>query len=91
VTGSKHARQRRENETNSIPTSAKQLSHPPKETDVFKPPPFSHHLTVRGNLSQKSLAGIVKRDDVVMDSEYLETIFIAVPRFTPSENNYIHT
>jgi len=34
----------------------------------------------RGNLSQKSLSGIVKREDVVLDSEYLETIFIAVPR-----------
>jgi V-type H+-transporting ATPase subunit C len=33
-----------------------------------------------GNLSQKSLSGIVKHEDVVLDSEYLETIFIAVPR-----------
>ena len=38
-------------------------------------------LIVRGNLSQKSLSGIVKREDVVLDSEYLETVFVAVPRY----------
>lgn len=38
-------------------------------------------LMSRGNLSQKSLSGIVKRENVVLDSEYLETIFIAVPQY----------
>jgi len=40
-------------------------------------------LIIRGNLSQKSLSGVVKREHVVLDSEYLETIFIAIPRFFP--------
>ncbi|KAJ2450571.1 Vacuolar ATP synthase subunit C [Coemansia sp. RSA 2336] len=33
-----------------------------------------------GNLSVKSLNGIVKRSDCVADSEYLQTLFVAVPR-----------
>lgn len=32
-----------------------------------------------GNLSQKSLAGIVKKEHIVPQSDYLSTIFIAVP------------
>ncbi|KAG7529029.1 hypothetical protein FFLO_05822 [Filobasidium floriforme] len=32
-----------------------------------------------GNLSTKSLVGIVSKEDVVVDSEYLETLLVAVP------------
>jgi len=38
-------------------------------------------LKLRGNLSQKSLSGVVRRENVVLDSEYLETIFLAVPGY----------
>lgn len=34
----------------------------------------------RGNLSTKSLVGVVNKEDVVVDSEYLETLFVAVPK-----------
>ncbi|OLL25557.1 V-type proton ATPase subunit C [Neolecta irregularis DAH-3] len=33
-----------------------------------------------GNLSQRSLAGMVKEDDFVTNSEYLETMLVAVPK-----------
>lgn len=32
-----------------------------------------------GNLAQKSLNSIVGQDDVLQESEYLETVFVAVP------------
>jgi V-type H+-transporting ATPase subunit C len=38
-------------------------------------------------LSQKSLSGIVKRENVILDSEYLETIVIAVPRYPVQYTN----
>jgi len=44
-------------------------------------------LNWRGNLSQKSLSGVVRRENVVLDSEYLETIFIAVPRYFSHESS----
>jgi hypothetical protein len=34
-----------------------------------------------GNLSQKSLLGIVKHTDLVEGSEFLETLFVAVPKY----------
>jgi hypothetical protein len=34
----------------------------------------------RGNLSTRSLVGVVKKEDVVQDSEYLETLIVAVPK-----------
>lgn len=33
-----------------------------------------------GNLSVKSLNDIVKREDCIMDSDYLQTVFVAVPK-----------
>ncbi|KAJ1834983.1 Vacuolar ATP synthase subunit C [Coemansia sp. RSA 2706] len=43
-----------------------------------------------GNLSVKSLNGIVKRDDCVPGSDYLQTLFVAVPRNLTKEwrNSY---
>ncbi|KAJ1731942.1 Vacuolar ATP synthase subunit C [Coemansia biformis] len=38
-----------------------------------------------GNLSVKSLNDIVKRSDCVTDSEYLQTVFVAVPRTATRE------
>ncbi|KAJ9105479.1 hypothetical protein QFC21_001850 [Naganishia friedmannii] len=32
-----------------------------------------------GNLSTRSLVGVVKKEDIVLDSEYLETLIVAVP------------
>jgi V-type H+-transporting ATPase subunit C len=32
-------------------------------------------------LSTKSLVGIVSKEDVVVDSEYLETLLVAVPKY----------
>jgi len=49
--------------------------------------PFLIILNWRGNLSQKSLSGVVRRENVVLDSEYLETIFIAVPRYFSHESS----
>ncbi len=33
-----------------------------------------------GNLSSRSLVDVVKKEDVVQDSEYLETLMVAVPK-----------
>jgi V-type H+-transporting ATPase subunit C len=33
-----------------------------------------------GNLSQKSLSDIVSKDDFIWDSEYLQTVLVAVPK-----------
>lgn len=38
----------------------------------------------RGNLSVRSLADVVKKDDFVRDSEYLETLLVAVPKLVSS-------
>jgi hypothetical protein len=35
---------------------------------------------IRGNLAVRSLAGVVKKDDCVLGSEYMQSIFVAVPR-----------
>ena len=49
-------------------------------------PPFDAHrphlvvIIGSGNLSTKSLVGIVSKEHVVVDSEYLETLFVAVPK-----------
>lgn len=34
----------------------------------------------RGNLSTRALADVVSSEDFVQDSEYLETVLVAVPR-----------
>src|SRR5579862_3705833 len=77
VIGSQHPGQRCQKQTNTTFACPIKLSKSTEKTDVRFIPT---ELTYRGNLSQKSLSGIVKREDVVLDSEYLETIFIAVPR-----------
>jgi len=33
-----------------------------------------------GNLSQKSLLGVVNKADIVENSEFLETLLVAVPK-----------
>jgi V-type H+-transporting ATPase subunit C len=35
----------------------------------------------RGNLSVRSLADVVSKDDFIRDSEYIETLLVAVPRY----------
>jgi V-type H+-transporting ATPase subunit C len=35
----------------------------------------------RGNLSVRSLADVVSKDDFIQDSEYMETLLVAVPRY----------
>jgi V-type H+-transporting ATPase subunit C len=35
----------------------------------------------RGNLSVRSLADIVSEDDILQDSEYMQSILVAVPRY----------
>lgn len=35
----------------------------------------------RGNLSIRSLAEIVKKEHFIQDSEYLQTVLVAVPKF----------
>jgi len=42
-----------------------------------------------GNLSAKSLFGIVSKDDLVTDSEYLETLLVAVPN--PLERDWLRS
>ncbi len=44
------------------------------------------HLTFlsSGNLSVKSLADIVHKEDFVEDSEYLETLVVAIPKYNLS-------
>jgi V-type H+-transporting ATPase subunit C len=42
----------------------------------------------RGNLSTKSLVGIVSKEDVVVDSEYLETLLVAVPKYVGPASMY---
>lgn len=37
-------------------------------------------LTSRGNLSQRSLLDVVNRTDMVENSEFLETLLVAVPK-----------
>ncbi|KAJ9122050.1 hypothetical protein QFC24_004277 [Naganishia onofrii] len=39
-----------------------------------------------GNLSTRSLVGVVKKEDIVLDSEYLETLIVAVPKFWSLSN-----
>lgn len=34
----------------------------------------------QGNLSQKGLVGVVKKEDMIEGSEFLETLFVAVPK-----------
>jgi V-type H+-transporting ATPase subunit C len=53
-----------------------------KKTSVVFISILWHVLTsaCRGNLSVRSLADIVKKDDFVQDSEYLETLLVAVPK-----------
>jgi V-type H+-transporting ATPase subunit C len=34
----------------------------------------------RGNLSQRSLVDVVKKGDLVEDSEFMETLLVAVPK-----------
>src|SRR5277367_3899270 len=40
----------------------------------------------RGSLLTRSLADIVKKEDVVTDSEYLVTLLVAVPVYVMSES-----
>jgi hypothetical protein len=35
---------------------------------------------LRGNFSVRSLADVVSKEDFIEDSEYLETLLVAVPR-----------
>ena len=37
-------------------------------------------ILTSGNLSVRSLADIVSKDDVVQNSEYMETLLVAVPK-----------
>lgn len=50
------------------------------------PLPRETWLTYRGNLSQRSLLDVVKKGDLVENSEFMETLLVAVPKsvFTPS-------
>lgn len=34
----------------------------------------------RGNLSMRDLADVVSKDDFIQDSEYMETLLVAVPK-----------
>lgn len=46
--------------------------------------PCSSPVKHSGNLSTRSLVGIVKKEDIVQDSEYLETLIVAVPKYVLS-------
>lgn len=35
----------------------------------------------RGNLAVRSLAEVVSKDDFIPDSEYMETLMVAVPKY----------
>lgn len=37
-------------------------------------------ISRRGNLSQRSLVDVVKKGDLVEDSEFMETLLVAVPK-----------
>jgi hypothetical protein len=39
------------------------------------------HQLPRGNLSVRALVDVVSKEDVLQDSEYLETLLIAVPKY----------
>lgn len=41
----------------------------------------------QGNLSVRSLADVVSKDDLIQNSEYMETLFVAVPRTLTKEWN----
>ena len=40
----------------------------------------SLNIGFRGNLSQRSLLDVVKKEDLISDSEFLETLLVAVPK-----------
>jgi hypothetical protein len=47
--------------------------------------PFESHINIpdqtnSGNLSTRSLADVVSQNDFIQDSEYLETLLVAVPK-----------
>lgn len=55
-----------------------------KKTCVYRLVSIEYRLTpvfLSGNLSVKSLADIVNKDDFIQDSEYLETLLVAVPKY----------
>jgi V-type H+-transporting ATPase subunit C len=37
-------------------------------------------LMIRGNLSQRSLLDVIKQGDLVENSEFMETLVVAVPK-----------
>jgi hypothetical protein len=39
----------------------------------------------RGNLSQRSLLEVVNKEDLVQDSEFMETLVVAVPKSVDSK------
>lgn len=41
---------------------------------------FATYCFTSGNLSVRSLADVVSKDDFIRDSEYLETVLVAVPK-----------
>ena len=52
-----------------------------KKTSVIL---FEHYsclmILSRGNLSVRSLADVVSKEDFIQDSEYMETLLVAVPK-----------
>jgi V-type H+-transporting ATPase subunit C len=42
---------------------------------------FWKQADTRGNLSQRSLVEVVKKEQLVEGSEYLETLLVAVPKW----------
>jgi hypothetical protein len=44
----------------------------------------------RGNLSVRSLADIVSKDDLLQDSEYMQSVLVAVPKYLRDYQSTFH-
>lgn len=64
-------------EMNTIESSQKQKS---QSYNLAKGSLNNLQRKRQGNLSQKSLIGVVQKKDIVEGSEFLETLFVAVPK-----------
>lgn len=54
------------------------MSRQPRRFD----PCIADERICRGNLSVRSLADIVSEDDVLRNSEYMQSVLVAVPKYT---------
>lgn len=89
IAGDEFNRQRHESQTQQL-QPCQRFPHPDAtKKDVRSIPshPLRAHpsmITCRGNLSVRSLADIVQKEHFVGDSEYMQTVLVAVPKCVSS-------